>query len=186
MQIAHSFSVGLSDAEHSTRLSRDGPNALEGSGGIKIHVILLRQTFNFLQGVLAVSAAISIAIGEYIDAGVIAFLILINIVVGFFQEYRTERTLERLKNLSSPLATVIRDGVQKDVPSEDIVVGDIVVCLGFLQGRRGRQIEGEMEGREREKWKRRKWTRKGKESKGKRNGKGYRQKKKEKEKWKGK
>jgi magnesium-transporting ATPase (P-type) len=119
--------AGLSNAEHSTRLSRDGPNALEGSGGIKIHVILLRHTINFLQGVLAVAAGISIAIGEYIDAGVIGFLILINIVVGFLQEYRAEKTLERLKNLSAPLATVIRDGDQKDVPSEDIVLGDVVV-----------------------------------------------------------
>ncbi len=83
--------AGLTDAEHTTRLTDYGPNKLEGTGGIKIHRILLRHTINFLQGVLAVAAGISIAIGEYIDAGVIGFLILINIVVGFLQEYRAER-----------------------------------------------------------------------------------------------
>jgi Ca2+-transporting ATPase len=101
---------------------------------------------NFLQGVLAVAAIVSTVIGEYIDAGVIFFLIALNIVgkslwhppllrtlitsstVGFMQEFRAERTLQKLRDLSAPTCTIIRDGHASEHPSEHIVPGDILVC----------------------------------------------------------
>jgi potassium/sodium efflux P-type ATPase len=77
--------------------------------------------------VLAVAAIVAVVIQDYIDAGIIFFLIVLNIIVGFLQEFRAEKTLQKLRDLSAPTCTVIRDGDVSDLPTERLVPGDIVV-----------------------------------------------------------
>ena len=68
----------------------------------------------------------SFAIQSWIEGGVITFVILLNIVVGFFQEYSAEKTLASIRALGSPTAVVIRDGQNHTVPTGQLVPGDIV------------------------------------------------------------
>ena len=70
--------------------------------------------------------AVSFGIGSYIEGGVIAAVIILNIVVGFFQEFNAEKTMDSLRSLSSPTASAVRDGSTKVVPTAEIVPGDMV------------------------------------------------------------
>jgi Na+-exporting ATPase len=70
--------------------------------------------------------AVSFGIGSWIEGGVVAAVILLNVIVGFFQEYSAEKTMDSLRSLSSPTATVVRGGEAMVVPSGEIVPGDLV------------------------------------------------------------
>lgn len=70
--------------------------------------------------------AVSFGFRSYIEGGVITFVILLNVVVGFFQEYSAEKTMDSLRSLSSPSASVIRGGETRVVPSGQVVPGDLV------------------------------------------------------------
>jgi P-type E1-E2 ATPase len=70
--------------------------------------------------------AVSYGIKSYIEGGVITAVILLNIIVGFFQEYSAEKTMDSLRSLSSPTASVVRDGDAIVIPSGEIVPGDLV------------------------------------------------------------
>ncbi len=70
--------------------------------------------------------AVSFGIKSWIEGGVVAAVILLNVVVGFFQEYSAEKTMDSLRSLSSPTATVVRDGEAIVVPSGEVVPGDLV------------------------------------------------------------
>ena len=70
--------------------------------------------------------AVSYGIGSYIEGGVVTAVILLNIIVGFFQEYSAEKTMDSLRSLSSPTAAVVRGGKASVVPSGEIVPGDLV------------------------------------------------------------
>lgn len=70
--------------------------------------------------------AVSFGIKSWIEGGVIAAVIMLNVVVGFFQEYSAEKTMDSLRSLSSPTATVVRDGESQVIPSANIVPGDII------------------------------------------------------------
>ena len=70
---------------------------------------------------------ISLLLGEYIDAVTIMAIVFINAVLGFLQEYRTERTLENLRAIAAPKATVYRDGEKTELPARLLVPGDIAV-----------------------------------------------------------
>lgn len=70
--------------------------------------------------------AVSFGIGSYIEGGVISAVIALNIGVGFMQEFSAEKTMNSLRQLSSPTANVVRDGEALVVPSGDLVWGDLV------------------------------------------------------------
>jgi Na+-exporting ATPase len=76
--------------------------------------------------VLGMAMVASYAIGSYIEAGVITAIIVINIVVGFFQEFTAEKTMDSLRNLSSPTASVLRGGHVLVIPSAEVVPGDVI------------------------------------------------------------
>ncbi len=118
---------GLSQEEAKRRLEQYGPNELDKSGGPNPLKILLRQFANILVIVLMVAAAVSFMIGEHIDATVIMAIVIINAVLGFFQEYRAEQAVEALRKMASPTATVVRHGRQAEVDAQDVVPGDILV-----------------------------------------------------------
>ena len=70
--------------------------------------------------------AVTFAIKSWVEAGVVTAVVIINIIVGFFQEYSAEKTMDSLRSLSSPTATVIRSGHAKVIRSADVVPGDVI------------------------------------------------------------
>ncbi|PLJ77342.1 cation-translocating P-type ATPase [Infirmifilum sp. SLHALR2] len=119
--------LGLSEDEARRRLEVWGPNRIEEEKRASPLRLFLNQFLNPLTGLLLFATALSVAIGETLDALVIVVLVLAGAILGFYQEYRAERALEALKKMASPLATVIREGEMKTVRSEEVVPGDVLV-----------------------------------------------------------
>ncbi|MBI3583072.1 MAG: calcium-translocating P-type ATPase, PMCA-type [Nitrospinae bacterium] len=118
---------GLSAGEAQKRITQYGYNRLEEKPGKSPFLIFFEQFTNLLILILIIAAVISAFIGDLIDTIVILAIVLLNAVIGFFQEYRAERALSALKKLEIPTATIIRDGKHHQIPSTDIVSGDIAV-----------------------------------------------------------
>lgn len=87
----------------------------------------LNQFKDFMVLVLVGATLISGLLGEYLDAITIIAIIIMNGILGFVQEFRAERSLRALKELSAPNAKVIRDGKLEQLPARELVPGDIVV-----------------------------------------------------------
>jgi len=126
--------IGLDLDEAARRLSRVGPNELEQLTKISPVGIFLSQFLDALILVLIAAAIISAYFGvtgggttELYDAALIAFIVLLNGVLGFVQEYRAERSLEALRNLAAPRARVVRGGEPKSIPSREVVPGDLLM-----------------------------------------------------------
>ena len=118
---------GLTSREAGERLRRDGPNELTEKPRPGFLALLLDQFNNFLVIILIVAAAISIALGEYVDATAIMFIVVLNAVVGVIQESKAEKAIAALKKLAAPTVQVIRDGRQEMIPARELVAGDIVL-----------------------------------------------------------
>ncbi|OTB10257.1 hypothetical protein K445DRAFT_309635 [Daldinia sp. EC12] len=118
---------GLDCGEAARRLEHDGPNKMEGAQGLSVWKILLRQVSNSLTMVLILVMALSFAISDFIEGGVIAAVITLNIVVGFVQDYRAEQTIQSLYALSAPTCKVIRSRQIATIKAELLVKGDIVL-----------------------------------------------------------
>ncbi len=122
-----SSSKGLSAAEAEKRLAEYGPNALpekEGAGPLKI---FLSQFGSPLNWILLGAALISLLLGEVSDAGVIAFIVLVNAAIGFYQEYRAERSVRALKKMVVASARVLRGGSESVIKAAGLVPGDIIL-----------------------------------------------------------
>ena len=126
--------LGLSDAEARARLERYGPNELVQTTRISPFRILLSQFTNVLIVVLIIAAIISALLGlsgggtaELLDAILIVIIVILNATLGFFQEYRAERSLQALKALAAPKAHVVRGGDTVVVSAREIVPGDIIL-----------------------------------------------------------
>lgn len=117
---------GLTAAEARSRLEEYSSNDLGQSEGVSPLRIIVAQVANAMTMVLILAMAVSFGIGSYIEGGVVAAVILLNIVVGFFQEYSAEKTMDSLRSLSSPTARAVRDGELVTVPSGEIVPGDLI------------------------------------------------------------
>jgi Na+-exporting ATPase len=143
-QLGVDINHGLSHSEAESRLQLYGPNKVKGAEGLSMWKILLRQISNSLTFVLIIVMAISFGINDYIEGGVITAVILLNIVVGFWQDYRAEKTIESLKKLTAPEATVTRNGTADiKVKAVDLVPGDIVqLSVGSIVPADIRLIDG--------------------------------------------
>ncbi len=119
--------IGLDSAEAARRLLASGPNRLAAKKRKGLLRRLLEQLQDVLIYILMAAAAISVLLGEASDAVIILAVVVINAVVGVIQESKAEKALEALKKLSAPRAVVVRDGSPRELASEDIVPGDIVV-----------------------------------------------------------
>ncbi|MGE5215806.1 MAG: cation-translocating P-type ATPase [Chloroflexota bacterium] len=118
--------VGLTTAEAESRLRRDGPNELLAAAPVSPWTILLEQFKNVLIIILLCAIVLSAFLGHTIEALAIAVIVLFAAALGFYQEYRAERSLEALRELSAPSATVLRDGEEKTIPARDLVTGDVI------------------------------------------------------------
>lgn len=117
---------GLTSKEAQARLRRDGENELAAAE--KIHPIrmFLGQFRDVMVLILLAATGISAFLGELTDAVTIILIVLLNAILGFLQEYRTEQTLESLRSLTAPSAMVCRDGRWQTVPARELVCGDLV------------------------------------------------------------
>lgn len=132
-----SIKNGLSEEEAQRRLEKYGTNEVKKSKGISPWEIFLSQFKDFLVYLLLFAIAISIIIGiyntaigkeasEFVDAIVIAIILIVNAILGFYQEYKAERALESLKEMAPHYAKVIRDGEVKKIDVINVVPGDIL------------------------------------------------------------
>lgn len=117
---------GLSPADVEARLARFGQNSLGEAKGKHPLMVLLDQFRDFMIGILLAAAIISGFIGELKDTAIILVIVLLNAVIGFVQEFRSERAMEALRGLSAPRATVVRQGKPATVDAASLVPGDIV------------------------------------------------------------
>lgn len=117
---------GLSAKESEKRLKEQGYNLLQEAKKDSWMISFLSQFKDFMVIVLLAATLLSALLGEYLDAGAIILIVFINGVLGFIQERKAEKSLAALKELSAPVATVLRDGGWISVPAKQIVVGDII------------------------------------------------------------
>ncbi|KAL8949183.1 MAG: hypothetical protein Q9222_004696, partial [Ikaeria aurantiellina] len=103
-----------------------GPNRLAGEGGVQWYSVLMKQISNAMILVLVLATALSYGVTDYIEGGVITAVIVLNVAIGFYQEFQAEKKMDSLRALSSPSAAVLRDGHIEAVPSAEVVPGDIV------------------------------------------------------------
>ncbi len=118
---------GLSDAEVSIRLKHFGPNRIVGAPPVSLWVLWFRQFRSLVVALLGVAAAVSAFIGDWVEAGAVVAVVLINALIGFFTELKATRSMEALKKLGRVMVRVIRGGVNQIVPSSSLVPGDRVI-----------------------------------------------------------
>ena len=127
MEELGSSPAGLSAQEAAARLARDGENALKEKDPPTRLQMFLAQLRDPMIYVLIAAAVISVALREFSDAVIILCVVLLNAIVGMVQEGKAQRALDALKKMSSPTATVRRDGVVQELPAAQLVKGDIVL-----------------------------------------------------------
>jgi P-type Ca2+ transporter type 2C len=118
---------GLTGCEAERRLGVYGPNELQAVQRITPWHLLLEQFKNVLIIILLIATALSAYLGHGIEAVAIAIIVSFAVLLGFVQEYRAERAIEALRRMAAPLATVLRDGEEIDVPAARVVPGDMVL-----------------------------------------------------------
>lgn len=118
---------GLDDQQAKKLLEQHGPNQIRQQRGRPWWRRLLDQFNNILIIILIIAGVAAGVLGQWIDAGAIFAVVLINAAVGFIQEGKAEKALESIKGMLSPEATVKRGGQQKSIAAEDLVPGDIVL-----------------------------------------------------------
>ncbi len=121
-----SRSEGLSNEEAKKRLASHGPNRLTPPKRRSALHRLAAQFHNVLIYVLLTSAVITALLQHWLDAGVIAGVVVINALIGFLQEGKAEEAIEAIRNILSPQATVVRDGRRMTLSAVDVVPGDVV------------------------------------------------------------
>ncbi|UCC31850.1 MAG: HAD-IC family P-type ATPase, partial [Phycisphaerales bacterium] len=118
--------TGLTSAEAEARLKSYGPNRLPERPGPTLWEISLRQFRSPLIYILGIAAVVSIAIGDVKDAGIIAAVLVLNALIGGYQEWRAERSSRALQKFLKIRASVVRDREVREIDAEQVVPGDLV------------------------------------------------------------
>jgi len=118
---------GLAADQARRRLEEQGPNTLEAEEDVRPLTLLIRQVHNPLIYLLAGAALLSLLVGKYIDAGVIVGVIVLNSLLGFFQEWRAEGALAALRRMAALHTRVLRDGEPIEIEASEVVVGDVLL-----------------------------------------------------------
>ncbi|PMD30201.1 potassium/sodium eff [Hyaloscypha variabilis F] len=126
-QLETNIHTGLSARQVVELHNEFPPNELDSRGGTSWHTILIKQISNAMILVLVFAMALSFGVNDYIEGGVLAAVIFLNVSIGFFQEFKAEKKMDSLRALSSPSASVLRDGKNEIIPSAEVVPGDIII-----------------------------------------------------------
>jgi Ca2+-transporting ATPase len=122
-----SRSTGLSQADAMERSLEYGSNEIQAEQPVSAWRILLRQFKNVLILILLGATVISLFLGHGIESIAIAVIVLLAVLLGFFQEFRAEHAIEALRKMASPTASVLRDGLEVKIATYDLVPGDIII-----------------------------------------------------------
>lgn len=134
--------AGLTGAEAKQRLGTWGHNELTKGPKVRWIDLLVEQFKNFLIIILVLAAVLSFVTGDTVEALAIIAIVILAGVLGFVQEYRADKAIEKLREMAAPTATVFRDGEETIVPSKELVPGDIITLkTGDRIGADGRIIE---------------------------------------------
>lgn len=134
-----SSSTGLSAAQAKQLLQKYGKNELPSASSSSFLRMFFMQFKDFMIYTLLCAAGISFAVSyingdpDFIEPGIILIIIIVNALIGVFQEKKAEHSLAALKKMTAPSATVLRDSSWQKIPSADIVPGDIIMLeTGYL------------------------------------------------------
>lgn len=119
--------TGLSSAEAQARLEKYGQNRLKGKPKKSLFKRFFAQLQDVLIYVLLGAAVITIGVGEWVDALIILMVVLLNATIGVIQESKAEKAIEVLETMTTPRSLVRRDGEVREINSENVVAGDIVI-----------------------------------------------------------
>ena len=117
---------GLTQQEAKNRLRQDGKNELAEAPKSKPVRMFLGQFRDVMVMILLAATMVSVLLGEWTDAITIILIVLLNAILGFIQEFRTERTLETLRQMTAPTAAVCRDGTWQTISAAELVRGDLI------------------------------------------------------------
>ncbi|HOF99954.1 MAG: Calcium-transporting ATPase 1 [Firmicutes bacterium ADurb.Bin248] len=129
---------GLSRADAERRLMENGKNALTEKKPKTVLQMFLEQLNEPMIYILLAAAVISLFLREFGDAVIVLVVIILNAVIGVVQEGKAQQALAALKKLSSPTALVRREGEVREIPAQDLVLGDLVVLEA------GRQVPADL------------------------------------------
>ena len=118
--------AGLTTTEAQQRLETYGRNELREKPRPTFLQLVIAQLNNFIVILLIVASVISALLGDWVEAGAILLIVILNAILGVVQESRAEEALAALKKLASPEAQVLRDGSRISVPASELVPGDVV------------------------------------------------------------
>lgn len=118
---------GLTSHSAQSRLAEVGENSILEKGKKSLWRVFLAQFSSWLVLLLIVAAVVSLFFEEYIDAGFILFIIVLNGALGFYQEFKADKAVDALKQMSIGSVRVIRDGKETEVLSTKVVPGDVIV-----------------------------------------------------------
>jgi Ca2+-transporting ATPase len=136
---------GLSEKEVLERRKKYGENLIFEKEKLKVFSIFISQFKNPLIYILLFVGAVSLIFGEFFDFVLVILVVILNVLMGFFQEYNAKKTLYALRKIVKPMAMVIREGKRKLVEAKDLVPGDLVVLIsGDKIPADGKLIQGEI------------------------------------------
>ncbi|MEI7885536.1 MAG: cation-translocating P-type ATPase [Clostridia bacterium] len=142
LQLVESDGRGLSTTEAQHRLAKNGYNQLEETKSKGVLRVFIEQFADLLVIILIVAAFVSMLTDNAESAIVIFAVIIMNAILGTVQHFKAEKSLKSLQALSAPIAKVLRDGQRMEIPSKEVVVGDILVLeAGDLVVADGRVID---------------------------------------------
>ena len=118
---------GLGASEVQKRQKEHGLNEIAEKKPTPLIILFLSQFIDILIGLLIIAAVAAFAIGDVIDAGVIILAVLLNVIMGFVQEYRSQKAIESLKGLIAKHAIVKRNGKTEEIDAKELTIGDIVI-----------------------------------------------------------
>ncbi len=128
-ELMTSAADGIKESSCKERITKYGTNELREEAKESLLVKFLKEFTDPLIIILLIAAVVSVVVdpSEWIESIIILVVVLLNAILGVYQENNAEKSLEALKKLSSPTAKVIRDGIRKTIPSADVCVGDLIV-----------------------------------------------------------
>ncbi len=127
IELKTNIDKGFTAADVLARQKEYGPNQLLGSPRQKWYFLFLNQFKNSFIILLLIAAIVSGFLNHAIEAIAIGIIVFFTAIFGFVQEWRTERALEALQKMATPSALVLREGVEKEIPAQELVPGDIII-----------------------------------------------------------